>query len=167
MEDEEIDRSPSIGLFLSGESYFLSAQYLRKGQESNSLRLRFDMPVYYLYSHALELILKGFLRSKGVSIGQLRSRKFGHSLQALWSASIEKGFSGHPIKLAYIEQAIELLEPSALEFEFRYIKVGLKSRPTLEAVEQAVSDLMGLVRPHCEATVNGSISDPHKAASPP
>jgi hypothetical protein len=115
------------------------------------------MPIYYLYSHALELVLKGFLRSKDISIEQLRSREFGHSLQSLWTASTKRGLSCHPVEFAYIEQAIELLEPSAIEFEFRYVKVGFKSRPTLEAVEQTVSNLIGLVKPHCEATVSGSI----------
>jgi len=56
-------------------------------------------------------------------------------------------------------QAVALLDPFATEFEFRYVKVGFKNLPTLEAVEEAVSDLIAIVRPYCEATIVGSIVD--------
>ena len=40
VESEAIDRSPPITVFLSGESFFRSAQYLRNGLETKELRLR-------------------------------------------------------------------------------------------------------------------------------
>lgn len=60
VENEDIDRSPPIAVFLSGESFFQSAQYLRTGIKEEAVRLRFNMPVYYLYSHAMELVLKAY-----------------------------------------------------------------------------------------------------------
>jgi hypothetical protein len=72
-ENEEIDRSPPIAVFLTGESFFQSAQYLRSGVEAEGLRLRFNMPIYYLYSHALELTLKAYLLSKGATSGSDRA----------------------------------------------------------------------------------------------
>jgi hypothetical protein len=159
VESEAIDRSPPITVFLSGESFFRSAQYLRRGLETKELRLRFEMPAYYLYSHALELTLKAFLRCKGVHSNHLRSHKFGHKLQVLWDACVAEGLRSHPVTDAFIKQAVELLDPFATDFEFRYVKIGFKQLPTLEDVESAVADLLAAVRPHCEASVSGPMPD--------
>lgn len=158
IKNEEIDRSPPIAVFLSGESFFQSAQYLKSGVEAEGVRLRFNMPVYYLYSHAMELTLKAYLLSKGVTSNRLRSRDYGHKLQVLWEACLTEGLPHHPINDAFVAQMIEVLDPFAVDFEFRYIQVGFKSLPTFGAVEAAVGDLMATVRPFCEATV-GPVPD--------
>jgi hypothetical protein len=54
---------------------------------------------------------------------------------------------------------IEILDPFAVDFEFRYIQVGFKNLPTLVAVEAAVGDLIATVRPFCEATVGGPVPE--------
>lgn len=156
---EEIDRSPPIGVFLSGESFFRSARHLQLACETGELRLRFDMPVYYLYCHAFELTLKAFLRTKGMSAHRLASREFGHKLHVLWKACLAEGLQSSPVADASIAQAIELLDPFAREFEFRYIKVGFKRLPTLTDVQSAVADLMAAVKPHCVTTLIGPILD--------
>jgi hypothetical protein len=156
-EEEDIDRSPPIAILLSGESFFHSAQFLREGLEAKKLHLRFSMPVYYLYCHAIELILKAYLRSKGVSSSRLRSREFGHQLKALWNACLANELNVAKIKYTFIEQIIELLDPFAIDFEFRYVSVGFKTLPVLDAVEDAVQDLLAVVRPKCEAAVVGPI----------
>jgi len=96
-ETKKLDRSPPISLFLSGKSFLMSAQHLRGALEKQELKLNFSMPIYYLYSHALELTLKSFLRCKGFSARKLRSGDFGHKLQALWDACIENGLDGHRV----------------------------------------------------------------------
>ncbi|WP_092138952.1 hypothetical protein [Bradyrhizobium sp. NFR13] len=156
-EAEPTDRDPIIAVFLSGESFFKSAQYLRKALDNKDLQLRFQMPVYYLYSHALELTLKAFLRTKGLSSGKMRSREFGHKLQALWAACLKNGLRLHPVKEALVAEIVELLDSSATDFEFRYVKVGFKTLPTLDGLEAAVADLIESVRPLCGATVGGQI----------
>lgn len=40
-------------------------------------------PVAFLFSHSAELCLKGFLISEGLTLGELRSKKFGHRLSEL------------------------------------------------------------------------------------
>lgn len=156
---EEIDRSPPIGVFLSGKSFFEAAQHLQRACETSELRLRFNMPVYYLYCHAFELTLKAFLRAKGMSAHRLASREFGHKLQVLWDACVAEGLQSNPVADAFIAQAVELLDPFAREFEFRYIKVGFKQLPTLTDVQSAVADLMAAVKPHCVATLTGPMPD--------
>lgn len=160
VENEDMDRSPPIAVFLSGESFFQSAQYLRTGIKEEAVRLRFNMPVYYLYSHAMELVLKAYLRSKGLTSNRLRSREYGHKLQLIWEACLAEGLPHHPANDAFVAQMVEILDPFAVDFEFRYIQTGFKSLPTLDAVENAVSELMRTVRPYCEATLGGPVPDP-------
>lgn len=156
---EEIDRSPPIGMFLSGESFFKAARHLHRALETKELRLRFDMPVYYLYSHALELTLKAFLRAKGFSARRLKSPEFSHKLQVLWATCVTEGLHSHPVTDGFIAQAVEMLDPFATEFEFRYLKVGCTQIPELDAVESAVTDLIVAVKPHCLATLTVPIPD--------
>lgn len=156
-EIEEIDRDPPISVFLSGESFFHSAKYLREGLEDKSLRIRFQMPVYYLYSHAFELTLKAFLRVKGHSSDDVR-KKFGHKLQLVWTACLNEGLKLNPVAQAFVEQIVDLLDPYATEYEFRYVKTGFKSLPSLEDIESSLNDLLETVRPLCEATVGTPIA---------
>lgn len=156
---EEIDRSPPIGVFLSGESFFKSAHHLQLACEAGELHLRFDMPVYYLYCHAFELTLKAFLRAKGLSTYNLASHEFGHKLKVLWDACVDEGLQSNPVADALIAQTIELLDPFAREFEFRYVKVGFKQLPMLTDIQSAAADLMAAVKPHCVATLTGTILD--------
>lgn len=156
-EIDSIDREPPIAVFLSGESFFESASFLRSAHEKKELRLRFQMPIYYLYTHALELVLKAFLRAKGRTSDDLRGRQFGHKLKTLWTTCLEAGLKTHAVQEVFIEQMVDILHPFATDYEFRYVKVGFKSLPTLDDVEVALTDLMAVVRPICEATVSGPI----------
>ena len=89
------------------------------------LELRFDAPIYYLFCHALELTMKAFLRAKGMTAEELRSRDFGHKLLMLWQTCLEKGLHSPSSSEDYAtQQVIEYLDPYTREFEFRYIQVG-------------------------------------------
>ena len=143
-----IDREPPIAVFSFSDSYFQAARYLREAFESDRLKLPFDAPIYYLYSHALELAMKAFLRAKGMSGRELRSSGFGHQLLVLWQTCLEKGLYGPSTSAtATVGQVIKVLDPYASEFEFRYIQVGTKSLPTLNDVELAAVRVLSMVRP--------------------
>ncbi|WP_322514622.1 hypothetical protein SR870_16485 [Rhodopseudomonas palustris] len=144
--EEEIDRSPPIAILLSAESFLKSAQHLRNGTVSGNLKLRFEMPVYYLYSHAIELALKSFLRTKGFDMKQLSSRKYGHQLNVLWDECLKHGLKLHPIRRDCTEQLIELLDPFATRYEFRYVITGFKQLPQLHAVDAEVTSLIASVK---------------------
>ena len=146
------DHAPPIGVFHSAESFLLAAQLLQNAEESEELSLRFDLPIYHLYCHALELTMKAFLRTKGYSEELLASRKFGHKLQVLWDACVDEGLHSHQVTDAVIADIIEMLDPFAASLEFRYRKGGKVTRPMIGAVESAVVDLMVAVEPHCRAT---------------
>src|SRR5690349_15675649 len=78
------DRSKPIGILLFGESFLKAARHLQKSTEDHSLKLRFDAPVYNLYAHAIELMLKAYLRTKGVTIEDLETI-YGEDLEKLYT----------------------------------------------------------------------------------
>ncbi len=125
VESEAIDRSPPDHCVSLRRVIFPVRAVSEKWIGAKELRLRFEMPAYY--SHALELTLKAFLRCKGVPSNHLRSHKFGHKLQVLWDACVAEGLCSHPVTDAFIKQAVELLDPFATDFEFRFLKIGIQA----------------------------------------
>ena len=81
--------SPHLFLWYADE--FLEAAdvvrlHKNGGEIPTGVRARFEdpfVPAYYLHGHAIELALKGYLRHRGRSENQVRSRPFGHDLVAL------------------------------------------------------------------------------------
>ena len=45
----EIDRASSIAFFLSGESFLKTTIYAHETTKTKKLKLRLEMPIYYLY----------------------------------------------------------------------------------------------------------------------
>jgi hypothetical protein len=146
-EPDEIDRQPPIGMFNFAESFLDAGRHLARACDKGELRLRFDSPIYYLYSHALELMLKSFLRAKGHSAELLASRKFGHKLTVLWQECLKAGLTTEANNGAFIEAMIEILHPLATDYELRYLKVGTKQMPQLDELELAIGRLRAAVAP--------------------
>jgi len=148
------DRSPPISIFLSGEAFLNAARHTHRAYSDRSLKLRFEMPIFYLYSHAIELTMKAFLRARGVSAVKLKDpKRFGHSLQNLWNECLAHELVVDPAPQVVIEGVVSLLEPYATSYEFRYIRTGLKEFPSLEDVRLAAEKLAAAIRPVCDATV--------------
>lgn len=101
-----------------GEEYLEAAKILNRHYADSP-----KWPTFFLGCTALELYLKAFLRFKGVSIGDLKSRnKFGHDLMRRFSRSKELGlaqsFEGD------LEFAIEKLNEYYRDREFQYAGSG-------------------------------------------
>ena len=151
-DDTHVDRMPSIAVYLSAQSFFLAAESLERSIESGELSLSFDMPVYYLYAHALELGLKAFLLAKGLSKEELKGHKFGHKLQPLWDACIQNGLQLTKTDVC-VQSLIEVLALYAKGFEFRYIEIGFQQRPALIDIKSVMANIMSAVKPHCDMHV--------------
>jgi hypothetical protein len=160
---EHIDREPPIAFFLSAESFLKTAIHAHEAMASRTLKLRFDMPVYYLYSHAIELTLKAFLRARGIEAKELakggKRGKWGHDLRKLWAGCFERGLTMDLPTRLETGAVVDALAPYAETYEFRYVQVGFKTLPTLDVVREAAQALRAAVRPTVTATVSGSIPE--------
>ena len=78
-----------MGLYHYAHSYAACAKALSQTHVSAT---HSDAPVRFLYRHAVELYLKAYLRSRGVTTQTLRSRQYGHSTIRLVGEAIALGF---------------------------------------------------------------------------
>lgn len=160
-EDENIDRTPPIALFLSGESFLSAARHLDAAIKDKALRLRHEMPIYYLYSHAFELAFKSFLRAKEVSDSDLRARKkFGHSLLKLHEACLKQGLILDARDGAFMCEIVNMLDGFGQHHEFRYVTTGFKRYPLLSEVSDTCGKLFEAIKLTIVATVSGTLPEP-------
>lgn len=144
MTFEDCQNDPSF--FLYGQSFLKAAEHLHSEYESGKLgHLRFTAPLYYLYSHAMELLMKSFLKLHGVSQKKLH----GHSLARLWEQCAEHKMTIDEESQQSIGQVVKLLEPYATGpgYELRYPDIGgIKTWPALEEVREAANRLIVIIR---------------------
>jgi len=114
---DEIERETPLGFFNYGASYRAAADTLMRCEHRS---VHPQAPVQSLYYHAIELVLKGFLRAHGISVAALK--RMGHQLDKLQSQAVKLGLQ--------IDQAdsgvIEFLETGDLWSHSRYLVTGFR-----------------------------------------
>lgn len=120
-----------FGCLRVAREYFDSATLVQRPAESyaQALRQKLSFPAYFLVGHAIELALKAFLLGRGMTIDILRSRKYGHNLDALLSEARRRKL-GTFVKLSNAElQAIVVLNQCYSAKEFEYSATGVRRLP--------------------------------------
>jgi len=82
------DKITPRGLHTHGKEFFAAAEAV------HSSKVRAVLPLAFLWGRTIELLLKSYLLSCSVSVGDLRSRKFGHNLVALYREAHSRGIAG-------------------------------------------------------------------------
>jgi hypothetical protein len=113
-----------MGLFNTAEAWRLSAMALQANRVQSG---HADQPVRFLYCHALELYLKALLRQK---YGVARLKKIGHKTKRLVKEAQKLGLTITDGDAA----VFSLIGDTDVVMEFRYIRTGSKTWPTLEAL---------------------------------
>jgi hypothetical protein len=135
------ERTTATGLWMYADTYRRAAKHLAETAD-----LRFSAPIYFLYSHAIELVLKAYLRAHGATLLDLKSA--GHRLPALLRRACWRGLDlGASAEKA--SALIAMLDLYNQDHEFRYIVIGYKTLPALKEVEEVTLSLLGATRAHC------------------
>ena len=116
--------SKPLGFLRLAKEYLEAATMVQAPPEGarEAMAARFSLPAYFLVCRSIELALKAFLCSRGVSTERLRRRsEFGHSLGKLSSESRRRRL-GLIIRLSKQEVAwLNLLSESYSEKAFEYL----------------------------------------------
>src|SRR5437763_7290582 len=88
VDSQDDDRTTDIGLFNYAASYRAAADSL---EEVDTRATHPEAPQSWLYCHAIELYLKSHLRAAGLSVSELKSRRYGHDLMKLREAHKANG----------------------------------------------------------------------------
>jgi hypothetical protein len=135
------ERTTATGLWMYAGTYRQAARHLAETTE-----FRRSAPIYFLYSHAIELVLEAYLRAHGATLLDLKSA--GHRLPALLRRACWRGLDlGTSTEKA--SGLIAMLDLYNQDHEFRYIVTGYKTLPVLEEVDEVAMNLLGATRTHC------------------
>lgn len=93
-------------------------------------------PCYFLFSHALELCFKAFLRERGLSAKVLGNSVFGHDLRACYRAAKELRLKEVFAMTAADMRVLLLLADMTDGHRLRYLKTGLVRLPEVSHAEQ-------------------------------
>ncbi len=121
--------SPAEALLNFAQQYHLAATTLFP------LHRKAEAPLYFLYTHTIELALKGYLRSHGVPI---RSK---HALGLLLDECRRNGLNVH----SDLAGVIHLLESENKLHGFRYFVFRGAGKPEVEYLREVVDELMTVV----------------------
>ncbi len=100
-------------------------------------------PYYFLLCHAIELVLKSFLATRGATEEQL-TKRFGHKLLKAYKRAQTRGLSPSDPR---IPEIIEWMHPFHEGMVFRYRQTGSKRLPAFGELLDAVASLIGDVEP--------------------
>lgn len=132
--DEDAERTTPVGLFHYAESYWLSARAL----EAQRVKCTHpDEPVNFLFYHAVELLLKAYLRHHGMTPKVMASRPFSHNVGALARRAEELGLW----LMDEDRDVVSYMEQSDAVIRSRYIKTGAFQRPTHGALDRTCKSL--------------------------
>jgi hypothetical protein len=97
------------GFLVHAKEFFEAAQLVLSRCDSVSL------PSYFLLGRSIELALKAFLLSRGLNARELKSRKYGHDLDALLNKAILLGIEDE-LSITDLEKGVlQLLNYDYLE----------------------------------------------------
>jgi len=75
---DEIERYGALGFYHLAEDFHRAA-VRSAGLNETKPRLHYDLVLYHLHTHSIELALKAYLRAKGIDVKDLK-RKFSHGM---------------------------------------------------------------------------------------
>jgi hypothetical protein len=144
LDNEQDERTTAAGLWVHAVSY------LRAAEQVSKMNCDSHAPLYFLYSNAIELALKAYLRAKGASLSELQD--MGHKLPSLLARARAAGLiegKQEPANAAVLER----LEPYGRNDESRYIVTGFKTLPPEEALQSVAANLVAAARAICIASL--------------
>ena len=136
MEDKSIIH---IGFWRHAREFYYAANKLCCDEDE------FIDATYYLYCHAIELVLKSLLIFHGFDEKGLR--KIGHNLKSAWEKAREVQ-NEIPIKLKDHEKttnAVEMINPYYEGKEFEYFQGGSKRFPETKVMCDITKELLLVV----------------------
>ena len=117
-----------------------------------------DSPVpYYLYCRSIELVLKAYLLSQGVSKPVIASARLGHSLTKLFSSALDLGLEGLVVVGPKWKTELALADErySSKDFEYFTVRFHFDERPGLDSLRAISAALRAAIKKPCLDAASG------------
>jgi len=122
-------------------TFFMAQQYHRAANTLFPIGKDVASPIYFLYTHTLELAFKAYLRSHGRSVPEI------HDLESLCERCQKAGLHIN----RDLANVIHGLESENRDYGFRYFNFASTGIPEIGYVRQVVDDLMIVVAKDIES----------------
>jgi len=128
--------------------------------QAEELRQPVSLVGFYLVGHSIELSLKAFLLGRGVPIGKLRNKPFGHNLVSLVTEARRRKL-GLVAKLTRQELLVlELLNECYSVKELEYSFSGARRLPRYMLAAALAAKLLKALEPYCRKLAANNSSKP-------
>jgi hypothetical protein len=127
--------------FFRAREFFSAAEELFASANRPQAPNKWLNPIYFSYSHAVELALKAFLRSHNPEVD------FGHVLTKIYGDCVALGLVIDANDQTQIANIVRLLDSGNEESGFRYF-MGPGALPDLAWTREVVGRLLDAVEPH-------------------
>lgn len=128
-----------------------AAEYLEAAKKLMVDPVSAPHPFWFCAFQSIELSLKAFLRGKGFSKEQLKSRDLGHKLDVLYKESVANALADH-VTLTVAEESV-VCEVGAMYCQkvFQYTETGWSTLPFAHVALDLAEKLYLGIRPFAEA----------------
>jgi hypothetical protein len=130
-----------MAFFRRAGEFFSAAEKLFTSESGPMASRRWLYPIYFCYSHAIELVLKAFLRLHSPEV------EFGHDLTRIYAACVREGLVIDPKNDREIRTVVAFLDAGNEDAGFRYL-FGRGPLPDLTWTREVVGRLIEVVEPH-------------------
>ena len=114
------DLADGVGLYRLALAYRRSAdQLLDHLDNDHTKNYASILPIQFLYSHAVELLFKAFLRYKGFSENLIK-HKYRHDIAKLYDECNKQGLALSSVEHQSLLRLIPLLKDGHVEYQYRY-----------------------------------------------
>ena len=126
-----------IGLLNTGRGFYECANQINNGPQ---------LPVYYLYYHAVELALKSYIYFINQDENELKT--IGHNLESAWFKALKMGVAEIYPENQELQQCIKMINPLYKGKELEYFYPGLKHLPAIEHINNSARSLIMALEYH-------------------
>lgn len=147
------DEPSAFGTLRYAENYRIAASKVIGNENPTESALQ--MPAYHLLAQSIELALKAYLRTAGMSAKDLQAHSIRHNLSKLQDEAIARGLNEIVVLNDFDRHVIGTLSGAHQAHEFRYIKLGYKSLPFFGEGEAVASKLTKGLHFHCLSLKDG------------
>lgn len=139
------NEATSVGYARYGDEYFFASKAVDATLgEKPGYEIVSPMPVYFLATHSIELLLKAYLLHCGYTAEVLRN-KFRHDLERLFAEAKQCGLCGNLLGNPQSEELISLLAVLNEYEAMRYMKRGDKEFPIWSFLQNFLEELRSAV----------------------
>ena len=148
--NEAIDHHAPLGFYNLAEDFYKAAILCANARDKREVRFLFSHVPYYLHSHSIELALKAYLRTHGVTEAELK-KSFRHGFVDLLAKCEQLGLKFRKPKRT--RQLVDFLNELTKQQAFRYFYGGIKQQPELSEVRDGNERILAAVHRACSRSV--------------